>query len=385
MKDASVLTTLLLVFAAAKLAGEILERLRLPAVLGELGVGVLLGPSVLDWIRPGEILGFLAEIGVIVLLFRVGLETNPAEMRATGGPALAVALIGVALPFALGFGAALGTGHGAVESAFVATALVATSVAVTSRTFADLGALATDPARIVLGAAVIDDVLGLLVLAVVAGLSNSTLSAPGVAILAAEALGFVVALALLGPRVMARISHLLEAPRTPRAPFAVSVVVLLGLSAAAESIGLAAIVGAFLAGTLLAGTREQYQLERQVQPLADLLGPFFFVVTGAQLRVGSLADPRVLGLAALVTALAVAGKVIAGLAGARRLGRRGSLLVGVGMVPRGEVGIVVAGLALEQGVVTRDVFGAVIAMIAATTLVAPPVLGAMLARDRARG
>lgn len=377
-ESGSLLLAIFAAFASAKVAGEVMIRLGQPPVIGELAAGVLVGPSVLGWVpiegSDGAVMLLLAELGVIVLLFEVGLETHPSELRAVGRQAAAVAVLGVALPFAAGYAVTVGAGREAIESAFVATALVATSVGVTGRVLADMGRLAARESRVILGAAVIDDVLGLLVLTVVAGLAADTLSGGQIVALVAEAIAFVVVLLLLGPPVVEKIGHLLAAPRIPRAPFALALTLLLGLSVAAEEIGLAAIVGAFLAGSVLSGTRDRFALEEPMRPVSDFLTPFFFVVTGAQIDVGSFAKGNVLALAAVITVVAIAGKLAGGILGARSLGMRSGVIVGVGMVPRGEVGIIVAGLALRAGVVTADVFGAVLAMVVVTTLAAPPAL-----------
>lgn len=382
---AEVLLTLFLAFAGAKVLAEVLERLGGPAVVGELAAGIVLGPSVLGWLEAEEFLLLLGEVGVIVLLFHVGLETHVSELRAVGGAAAAVAVLGVVLPFGMGYGVGAATGHTGIESAFVAAALVATSVGITAKVLADIGKLATRESRIVLGAAVIDDILGLLVLAVVVGLSGPGLDGGEIAVLLVEAFAFVGVLLIVAPRLMDRLSHLLEAPRIPRAPFAIAIVLLLGLSVVASRIELAAIVGAFLAGVTLAGTRDRYRLEHQIQPVADFLTPFFFVATGAQVDIDSFLEPGILGFAALITVVAIVGKLGGGMLGARGLGRRSALIVGVGMVPRGEVGIIVATLALSRGAIEADLFGAVLAMVVVTTLAAPPVLTALFAaRDRAR-
>lgn len=382
----SVLVAILVAFVAAKVGGEVMERLGQPAVVGEISAGIVVGPSVLGLVpiegTDGAVMLLLAELGVLVLLFQVGLETEPSELRAVGSQAAAVGILGVVLPFAGGFGVALLAGNDGIESAFVATVLVATSVGITARVMGDLGVITRRSSRIILGAALIDDVLGLLVLAVVSGLSEGGLTVASVVVLLVEAVGFIGVLMLFGPRLMGRLSHVIEWPRLPRAPFAIAVAILLGLSVAAEQLGLALIVGAFLAGSIFSATREHHRLESQFEPVADLLTPFFFVVTGAQVDVGSFADPSVLLFAGLLTVVAVAGKLGGGVLGARGLDRLDRTIVGVGMVPRGEVGIIVAGLGLSKGIVDLDLFGAALLMVIATTLVAPPALKVLHARAR---
>jgi len=383
-----ILIAVFIAFVAAKVAGELMERLHQPRVVGELIAGVIVGPSVLGWIptegTDGTVMLLLAELGVIVLLFQVGLETEPSELRAVGGQAMAVAVLGVVFPFALGYGVAAIAGHSGAESAFVAAALVATSVGITARVLADLGKTTKRSSRVILGAAVIDDILGLMVLAVVVGVTAGSLEPAEMVLLIVEALGFVGALLIFGPRLMNRIAHLLEWPKIPRSPFAVSVAILLGLSVAAAELQLAAIVGAFLAGTVLSTTREHYALEHQFEPVADLLTPFFFIVTGAQIDVGIFGKGSVLLLAGALTVVAIAGKLAGGIMGSRGLTRRERLIIGVGMIPRGEVGIIVAGIGFTREIIDVDLFGAVLIMVIVTTLAAPPFLQRLFAsEDRA--
>ncbi len=372
--DENIILELFLMYAAARLVGEVFERIGQPAVVGELLAGILLGPSLLGWIHVGEAQSAFAEIGVIVLLFTVGLETDLFEFRSVARPATAVGLLGIVLPFAAGWGTMRLLGYEPIESLFVGAALVATSVGITARVLGDLGALRRPESRVILGAAVLDDVLGLAILAVVAGLGAGALSVGRVAVVVGEAVGFVALLAFVGPAVVRRYGGWLERPSSERSPFLLALALCLGLSALAEAIGLAALVGAFLAGIVLAETREQYKLVREMRPVADLLTPFFFVLTGARLDVAVFTEPAVLLVTVLITLVAIAGKVGGGLVGARSMGRRPALLVGVGMMPRGEVGILVASLGLSLGVVGNRLYGAVIGMSLITTLLAPPLL-----------
>ena len=370
----NIILELFLMFAGAKLLGEVFDRLRQPPVLGELLAGVLIGPHVLGWIHVGEAQEVLAEIGVIILLFTVGLETRISEFRTVAGPATRVGILGIAVPFASGWAITRVLGFGQTESLFVGAALVATSVGITARVLQDLDRLWRPEARVILGAAVLDDVLGLAILAVVAGLGEGGFSGGRVAIVIVEAVAFVALLVLVGPRVARRHGRLLDVPPSERSPFYLALGLCLGLSALAESIGLAGLVGAFLAGLILAETTEEYQLGRDMTPVADLVVPFFFVVTGARLDPAVFTDPVVLGVTALITVLAIAGKVLAGIVGARSMGRRSALAVGVGMMPRGEVGILVASIGLSLGVINGDLYAAVIGMSMLTTLIAPPLL-----------
>ncbi|MGH2830615.1 MAG: cation:proton antiporter [Actinomycetota bacterium] len=363
-----------LIFTAAKMFGQVAESLRQPEIAGEILAGVILGPAVLGWIHLGEFQEVLAELGVIVLLFVVGLETRFSDLRTVGGQAMAVAGLGVAIPFALGWGMMEATDHASAESLFVGTALVATSVGVTARVLTDLGAIRRAESRVILGAAIIDDVLGLVLLAVVSGAVAETLSAGRVIATIGTALAFVGFLAVAGTRFTRRYPQWLEARLPHRNPLIVALIVCLGFSALAARIGLAGIVGAFMAGMVLAESNERYELDRQMKPVSALLVPFFFVVTGAKVELDAFTRGGLLALTVGLVVVAIAGKVVAGLIGSRSLGRRGALMVGIGMAPRGEVGIIVASIALATGTVGREIYSVVVAVSLLTTLLVPPAL-----------
>ncbi len=366
------------IFTSAKVLGALAHRLGQPTVVGELIAGVLIGPHVLGWIRLGPTEDALAQIGVIVLLFLVGLESRLSSLRPVVGRAAAVSALGMVLSFAGGWGVGLLLGHEGIEALFLGGALVATSAGVTARFLREHGHMARTEARVIVGAAILDDVLGLAVVAVIVGVASGRVSTASVLVTIGEALAFVVLLAVAGPWLARRHGGLLARPRLPGAPLAIALVLCLGLSAAAQAIGLAALVGAFLAGLTLAETRDEFELERQMAPVAEFLVPFFFVVSGARLDPGALTVGSVLLLAATLVAVGVVAKLLAGAAGAAGLGRRGALAVGVGMVPRGEVAILVAGLGLSIGVMTTGTYAAVIATAVLSMLAGPPLLAALL-------
>jgi Kef-type K+ transport system membrane component KefB len=378
----SVLVDLFVLFASAKLLGELFEHVRQPAVVGELLAGVLVGPHVLGLAGGGDeaVLEVVAELGVIILLFTVGLETSLADLRRVGGPALLVGVLGVVLPLAASTALMFGLGFDRADGLFVSAAIVATSVGVTARVLRDLDAVRTTAARVVLGAAVVDDILALVVLAVVAGLAAGDISTLELIVLVAEVAVFLAAVLFLGPPALRRASSLVRIPGVPESPFLVAVLLTLGLAALSEVIGLAAIIGAFLAGLIFDFRREE--VATQVEPVYELLVPFFFAVTGSRLDPAVFADASILGLAAVVTLVAVLTKVAGGYWGAVGLGRSTRLTVGVGMVPRGEVGLIVASLGLGLGLDPR-LFGVVVAMTVVTTLATPPVLGPLVRRQRA--
>jgi Kef-type K+ transport system membrane component KefB len=378
--ESSVLVDLFVLFAAAKILGEVFEHFGQPAVVGELLGGVLVGPHLLGAVGADSepVLELLAELGVIILLFTVGLETSLGELRRVGRPALLVGSLGVAAPFALGAALMLGLGYERGDALFVAAAMVATSVGVTARVLRDLGALQTPPGRVVLGAAVVDDVLALLILAVVGGLAAGDLSTVELTLTVLEVLVFIVVVGAAGPRVVTRVSEFAHLPIVPGSPLVFALLLTLGLAALSETVGLAAIIGAFLAGLIFEFKKEE--VTSQVEPVYEFLVPFFFAVTGTRLDPGVFIDPSVLGLAAVVTVVAMITKMAAGYWGSRSLGRGDAMIVGVGMVPRGEVGLIVASLGLGLGIISTDLYGVVVAMTIVTTLVTPPVLGVLVQR-----
>lgn len=382
MEHGTVLVDLFILFAAAKVLGELFEHVGQPAVVGELLAGVLVGPHVLGLAGEGPVLDVVAQLGVIFLLFTVGLETSVADLRKVGRPAVQVGLLGVALPFAAGAALMFLLGYDRADSLFVSAAIVATSVGVTARVLRDMGAVRTTIARVVLGAAVVDDILAILVLAVVAGLVGGGVSTLSIVILVLEVVVFLGIVVFAGPALTRRLSRVVRIPGIPESPFLVAVLLTLGLAALSETIGLAAIIGAFLAGLVFEFRRDE--VVNQVEPVYEFLVPFFFAITGTHLDPTVFGDLSIVGLASVVTLLAVATKIGGGYLGALGLGRRSALAIGVGMVPRGEVGLIVASLGLGLGL-DPSVFGVVIAMTVVTTIVTPPVLGVLVRRAKAGG
>ena len=380
-----ILLGLFVIFVAAQAGAEIAQRLKLPAVVGEIAAGCVLGPSALGWVQPSEALDLLAEIGVILLLFSVGLETKLEEMKRVGRSAFLVGLLGVILPFVFGSLWAHGAGYDWAKSLFVAAAFVATSAGITARVLQELGVLQREESRVILGAAVIDDILAMLLLGIVTALqSGESLQLGQLAIVLGESVGFVVVIALLGTRVMRGQSHWLEVPINPLSPLTLALALCLGLAFLSTQFGLAAIIGAFLAGMIASETEQRETLEHQTQPLLALMTPFFFVMTGSKIELAQLADWGTLLTLALITAIAIASKLLGGFLGALSLGKRGALIVGVGMVPRGEVGVVIASLGLASGVFSPHIYALIVAMSLLTSVVTPPVL-ALLFRREAQG
>ena len=369
---AEVLTDLFLVLLAAKLGDEVFKRIGQPAIVGEILGGVLIGPSVLGLVEVGEVLRVFSELGVVFLLFWVGLETRLSEMRAVGRVAVAVGSAGVVVPFLAGTGFGLALGESSETSIFLGAALAATSAGITSATFLDLGIARTRAARTVLGAAVVDDILALILLSVAVGMAAEGGVDGGKIVLAlAVAIAFVAFVALGGTRLLQSRPRLLEAPQFASSPLLPAVILCLGLAAFAANIGLAALIGAFLAGMIVAETKDQSSISEEVRPLYSFFPPFFFAFIGIELDLGALFDGHALWWLALITVLAALTKLVPAYLAARSLGRGEAAIVGVGMVPRGEVGIVVASIGAAEGVVDAELFAVVVGMAVLTTLVAP--------------
>lgn len=372
---AEVLTALFVVLLAAKIGDEIAKRLGQPGLVGEILAGVVVGPSALGIVEPGEVLEVFAELGVVFLLFWVGLETRLSEMREVGRTAGLVGLLGVVLPFAGGLGLGLALGEDTATSVFLGVALVATSVGITSAVLMELNVLGGRVAKTILGAAVIDDVLAMLLLAVAVGLgADDGLDVGSVLTTLGLALGFIAFFALGGTRAMASRPQLLKEPRFSESPLLPAVIICLGLAAFAAHIGLAAIIGAFLAGMIVAETKEQHPIEEEVAPLYAFFAPFFFAFIGTQVELSELVSLEALGLLAVVTVLAVATKYAGARLGARGMTSEEGHAIGLGMVPRGEVGVIVAGIGAAAGVVDAQLFAVIVAMSVLTTLLVPPLL-----------
>lgn len=380
-----ILLVLFIILVAAKLMAEVFERLGQPAVVGEILAGVLIGSSVLNWVNPlgetgeltsmGTIIDALAEIGVIFLLFTVGLETRPSDIFKVGKQATVVAILGVIVPFLAGWGLlTLWPGHSWIEAIFLGAAMVATSVGITARVLSGMGLISTDAARIILAAAVIDDVIGLLVLAVVSSLASGSIDYTHIVITAALAIGFTVLMIIYGTRAVSILKSPINALRINHSLLMFALILCFGLAAVASKIGIAGIIGAFLAGVALSEATDGTELHHQSQSLTEFLTPFFLVNIGLKLDLSVFLSSEVIILSIIVTVLAVASKLIGCALPVWSSNRRRALQVGVGMVPRGEVGIVVAQIGLSLAAVGAGVYGVVLVMAVATTLIAPPLI-----------
>jgi Kef-type K+ transport system membrane component KefB len=406
----AVLIGVAIILLVAKLCGELFERLKQPAVLGELCGGILLGNLVIfgfygaEALKTNETIAALAELGVIILLFEVGLESDLREMMEVGWSSLLVAVLGVIAPFFLGWAvsAYFIPDETRLAHIFIGATLCATSVGITARVFKDLGKLGTREARIILGAAVIDDVLGLLILAVVAGAiraasSGGALSMLDVAVIALKSIAFLVGSIVVGHLLVPRILRSAGRLETRGVLLTLAIAFCLALAWAAAKVGLAPIVGAFAAGLVLdevhykpAGGRQERDLHDLLQPVSTVLVPIFFVLMGLRVDLRLFTRVDILGLAAALTMAAILGKQICALGVIERGIDR--LTIGLGMIPRGEVGLIFAGIGatlmlpnvngVSEPVIGSAIFGAVVIMVIITTLITPIALKWSLGRKR---
>ena len=383
---------LALMLVVGKVSGEAFERLGQPAVLGELIAGILLGPSMLGVIPVGgedvlqEVITVFAEIGVVVLLFEIGLETDIKQMFRVGPAASSIALVGVALPFVLGAGywlsplvdSSFNVADSTTTAIFIGATLTATSVGITARVLKDLNAMRSLESQLIIGAAVIDDILGLVILGIVATLvTGASVTFLGVGRALVVAIGFLVVSVAVGRVVAPKLFGIVDKLRVRGVLLVAAFAFLLAFSALAQAAGSAMIIGAFAAGIVLSETNQFDQIEERIKPVADIFTPVFFLSVGAAFDV-NLLNPfgpngsLTLTTGIALTLLAVIGKLAAGWAAPWSQYNRSA--VGVGMIPRGEVGLIFANLGLSSQVLNDQLFGAVIITVIATTLIAPPLL-----------
>ncbi len=370
----TLLLQLFTIFVWAKAFGEIFERLRLPAVLGEILAGVILGPFAAKLIEPSDTIVSMAEIGAIFLLFSVGLETSPKDLIKVGRTSLNVALAGIAAPFFLGFVYLKLRGEVTHEAAFVAAAMVATSVGITARVLSDLHVIKSYTSQVILGAAVFDDILGMILLTIVVSLAEGTgIQYIHLGIVAAEAVGFALIMIFVAPRVVGRMEPGLQKMSTSNAPLILALAICLGFSVLATKIGMAAIIGAFFAGLIFSDYAPRWELELPVKGITEFLTPFFFFTMGARLDL-HIFTPDLIMAASMVGFLALISKIFGCGLPVLHEGWKNALKVGVGMTPRGEVALIVALIGLQMNMVSQRAYAIVILMTAITTILPPPFL-----------
>ncbi|MGI8556641.1 MAG: cation:proton antiporter [Pyrinomonadaceae bacterium] len=385
--SSEILLTLFIMFVSAKIAAEIFERLNQPAVVGEILAGVIIGGSILGWVAPSDFTTLLAEIGIVFLLFTVGLETKPSAILKVGEIALLVAILGIVIPFIGGYLLMMAWGGTNLQAVFIGTALVATSVGITARVLKRLGLLDAPTARIILGAAVIDDILGLIILSIVSSSAQGAINYYEIVTTTVLAIAFTIFIGSVGAQLMTYLAPKIERLRTGDSFFVFSLILCLGLSVAAIYIGVAAIIGAFLAGMALAEASEKVKfIHKQTNAVTEFLVPFFLVNIGMQLKLDVFKDSTIIILAILVTIIALLTKWLGCGLAAMSLGWKRAAQVGVGMSPRGEFCVVVVQIGLGLAVIDDALYGVVLFMVVATTLIAPPILKYLYSdEDAAKG
>ncbi len=403
--SAFVALSLAIILVSAKLGGDLAVRVGQPSVLGELVAGMALGNvgiSLLEQMKEDPGVDMLASIGVLILLFEVGLESTVAQMMKVGLSSFLVATLGVVAPFGLGWGvgAWLLPDHSIYMHAFLGATLAATSVGITARVLKDLNRTQSDEARIILGAAVLDDVMGLIILAVVSGVilaadQGGTMSVAAIGLTTLKAVAFLVGSLVLGVYLSPKLFHLASKLRAFGVLLAGGLGVCFLLAYAADRIGLAPIVGAFAAGLILEDVhfrdftrRGEHTLEELIKPISGFLVPVFFVVMGMRTDLASFLNPEILGLAAALTLAAIIGKQVCSLGVLKKGVDR--LSVGIGMIPRGEVGLIFAKIGLTlvvagENIMNRAIYSAVIVMVIVTTMITPPALKWSLGRGGPAG
>lgn len=383
---ADILLDLFIVLLAAKIGDEIFKRIGQPAIVGEILAGIIVGPAVFGFVELGETLEVFAELGVVFLLFWVGLETRLSDLLQVGKVAGLAGVLGVIVPFAGGVALGFGMGEETGTAVFLGAALVATSVGITSAVLLEMGAMDRTESRAILGAAIVDDILALVLVGVATGIAETGEFDPLTAVVVLLiAVAFVVFVGVGGTKLLQARPALLQTPKFSESPLLPGVIICLGLAAFAAEIGLAAIIGAFLAGMMIAETKDEDPIEEEVAPLYAFFPPFFFVVIGMQVDLDAFTDLGTDLLLLGVTVLAVVTKFAGAWLGARSLGPRAAAFVGVGMVPRGEVGIIVASIGLAVGAFDEELFAVIVGMSILTTLIVPPVLRRLAAEDAPDG
>ena len=380
---AGFLKMLVVMLAAAKAGGYVMQRLGQPAVLGELIGGIVVGRSLLGLVDPDfETIHLLSELGVLILLFAIGLETDLKQMIKVGATSATVAVVGVVVPFALGVAVCVLLGFSMLVAIMAGATLTATSVGITARVLSDLGRLHEIEGQIILGAAVMDDILGLMILTVVAGLTEGKeVSVLSVARTTASSIGFLVATMFVGRFVIPIIFRWVDRSELPGTATAMSLMTAFGLAWLAEECGSAMIIGAFAAGLLIVAAPQAREIERGITELGHFFVPLFFVAVGASVDLSALSPFEPASRFALVTGVVL---IVVGIIGKLAAGhapfwfRGNKTVIGVGMVPRGEVGLIFAQMGLATHVFDLGMFGGVTLMVIVTTLLAPPVLKALL-------
>lgn len=377
-----------LILVAVKIAGHLSKKIGQPAVFGELLVGVILGPSLLGWVQQSDMLRDLAEIGVILLMFLAGLETDVNEFKRTAYGSTLTAVGGVVLPLLAGFGIGLLFGYNYSTSIFLGTVLVATSVSISVQTLRELGKLQSKEGVTILGAAVLDDILGIITLSIVIGFVASdegSGSLAGILFLLVKIIVFFLITILLGRTLLPRLFRAVSGLLTTEVVLTFGIVTALAFAYFAEMLGMAGIVGSYFAGLMLSLSNYREELFEKVETISfSFFVPIFFVSIGVTAQVQNF-TMEILYFIVILTLVAVLTKLIGGGLGAKLAGFnwRSSTIIGAGMVARGEVGLIVATIGLQKGLIDQNLFTAAVIIVLVTTLVTPPALKAAIGRRQA--
>jgi Na+:H+ antiporter len=373
-KVAGLAVTMLIVFGSAKLLEELFERLGQPGIIGQILAGILIGPSVLGWISPNEVTGVMAELGVMFLLFGVGLEVDAQELFRTGAAAVITGILGVIVPFASGWAFYRLWGRSNMEAVFLGAALTATSVGITAQVLAARGLLHHTAAKIILGAAVVDDILALLLLGFVTSVAQGKVDYQELALTSGLALVFVVLVGWWGRHAVRQVARGREWNlKAGEAEFAVAMILMFGLAALSSKIGVAAIIGAFLAGMALSKSAP-HRVHDLAKGVSELLVPFFLAEIGLQFDLNVFRNPTIVVLALTLIPVAVFSKILGCGLGASGYGRKVATRVGVGMIPRGEFCMVVAQAGLTLKAIQNDTYAVIVFMAVTAATLAPPLL-----------
>lgn len=373
------------ILVAAKIGGEMAHRIKQPAVLGELIAGVVIGTSVLGLVHQTDILAILAQIGAIVLLYEAGLTSDYESFMKVKVWAVLVACVGVFFPFLFGYIVSYYFGLSVIESIFVGATLTATSVGITVRVFQDLGKIKSKEAQIVIGAAVVDDIIGLIILAAVIGIvSSGSFSLINVLTVTGLAIVFLGGALLVGKLIADPMFQAVQKMKVRGGLFVFAFCFCLLMAYFSQAVGLAPIVGAFAAGLILSRTEQRAHLDEQIKPVADIFVPIFFIMMGVVVNINLFnpfnpANHAVLVLAMLLFVVAVLGKVVSGYAVRDKLNK---LVIGVGMIPRGEVGLIFAAYGLSHKVIDQKLYVAILLVVILTTFITPPILKQLICRSK---
>jgi Kef-type K+ transport system membrane component KefB len=389
MTDTNSFVHLLLVLAAVLLTTRVLsalaDKVGQPAILGELVGGILLGASVLGILDPAELtIHTLAQLGLLILLFEIGLATDVRALARVGGTATVIAVVGVILPFALGYAALTAMGIDRIAAIVCAAALTATSIGISTRVLAEMGFLQTAEGQVVLGAAVLDDIIGLVILSVIATFAAGVpITTAGILWTSAAAFGFVVITLLVGSTIVPPLFRAAKRLRSPTTIAVLGLILAFSLAALAGLLGSAVIVGAFVAGVLLNSIQQRDEIQSFAAPIGSFLTPIFFATVGASVDLRAFAEPRTIVITLVLLVAGVIGKLIAAYTPVWFKGNKA--LIGAAMLPRGEVELIVAQTGLAIGALDASLFGAITLMVLLTTLLAPPLIHGVAKRDpRAR-